>query len=229
LLSEHLDSENKLKCNKNDINTVRLCNGDGRFTCLCQSKESSTSSKTLVEPVRPKCKVMSELVPTIAFDNREHDRTKYMCPRVEVVETNHLRCHLPKDNGLGGPFNVTVERNQGLGVATLTTTFLQRPVITGVKASADFQAGPLTLTGYWLGKNDQNLLVVRIGDKKCLNVQRTLMTEGSEHPEEGQLKCTLEKGPLSGPGGLDVRIFAKDVPTTDLNKGVNAELRMDVA
>ena len=228
LLSEHLDSENKLKCNKNDINTVRLCNGDGRFTCLCQRKESSTSSKTVVEPVRPKCKVMSELVPTIAFDNREHDRTKYMCPRVEVVETNHLRCHLPKDNGLGGPFNVTVERNQGLGVATLTTTFLQRPVITGVKASADFQAGPLTLTGYWLGKNDQNLLVVRIGDKKCLNVQRTLMTEGSEHPEEGQLKCTLEKGPLSGPGGLDVRIFAKDVPTTDLNKGVNAELRMDV-
>ena len=228
LLSEHLDSENKLKCNKNDINTVRLCNGDGRFTCLCQRKESSTSSKTVVEPVRPKCKVMSELVPTIAFDNHEHDRTKYMCPRVEVVETNHLRCHLPKDNGLGGPFNVTVERNQGLGVATLTTTFLQRPVITGVKASADFQAGPLTLTGYWLGKNDQNLLVVRIGDKKCLNVQRTLMTEGSEHPEEGQLKCTLEKGPLSGPGGLDVRIFAKDVPTTDLNKGVNAELRMDV-
>jgi hypothetical protein len=230
LLSEHLDSDSKLKCDKNDVNTVEHCNGGGRFTCLCQRKGHKNGRDTSeMVAVRPKCKVNAELVPAISFDDREDERAKYTCPRVEVVETNHLRCHLPKDNGLGGSMNVTVVRNQGLGKATISAQFLQRPVITGVKASEDFQSGPLTLVGYWLGNNkNNNLFTVMIGDKKCMNVQRKLLTEGNEHPEEGTLTCVLEKGSLSGPGGLDVRIYAKDISTADMNKGVNAELRINV-
>ena len=86
--------------------------------------------------------------------------------------------------------------------------------------------------GYWLGKDGgtNNLLTVMIGDKKCLHVRRTLVSsnDGAEHPEQGTLTCVLEKGPLSGPGGLDVRIYAKGVSTADLKKGVNADLQMNV-
>ena len=38
----------------------------------------------------------------------------------------------------------------------------------------------------------------------------------------------MEKGPLRGSGGLDVRIYSKGVSNADLEKGVNAELRMNI-
>jgi len=115
---------------------------------------------------------VAERVPVVTFVGREYKRKDYKCPRVQVISTNKLICHLDKDNSLGGPFNVTVTRNNGLGVAMKEIEFLQRPVITGVKASEDFQGGPLTLTGFRLGNNDDNLLTVMIGTKKCLNVKR---------------------------------------------------------
>jgi hypothetical protein len=47
-------------------------------------------------------------------------------------------------------------------------------------------------------------------------------------PEEGKLECVLEKGPLKGAGGLDVRIYAKGVSNAVIEKGVNAELRINI-
>ena len=132
----------------------------------------------------------------------------------------------------GCPHNVTVTRNEGPGIAIGPTEFLRRPVITGVHASDDFSSGPLTLNGYYLGQNDVNpmMTVMMIGKKKCLNIKRTLLTGASSgtHPHEGKLECMLEKGPLKGSDGLDVRLYANGVSNADQEKGINAELKMNV-
>ena len=167
LLSGHVDVQEKEKCTPEHPK----CNGGGRYVCVCKHPlfGHDANKNTLS---RPQCKVVAERVPVVTFVGREYKRKDYKCPRVQVISTNKLICHLDKDNSLGGPFNVTVTRNNGLGVAMKEIEFLQRPVITGVKASEDFQGGPLTLTGFRLGNNDDNLLTVMIGTKKCLNVKR---------------------------------------------------------
>ena len=167
LLSSHVDVLEKEKC----TSTHPKCNGGGRYTCVCKHPLfGHDTAKNIVS--RPQCKVVAERVPTVTFVNREHERKDLKCPRVEVINANKLICHLEKDNSLGGPMNITVSRNNGLGIATKNMEFYQRPVITGVKASEDFQGGPLTLTGFWLGNNEDNLLTVMIGAKKCLDVKR---------------------------------------------------------
>jgi len=74
------------------------------------------------------------------------------------------------------------------------------------------------------------MTVMMIGKKKCSNIKRTLLTGASSgtHPHEGKLECMLEKGPLKGSDGLDVRLYANGVSNADQEKGINAELKMNV-
>ena len=76
------------------------CNGDGEFTCSCPLK-SSKGVKSKFISIRPLCKVVSERVPTVTFTSRDYERKDYNCPRVEVINSNKLICHLEKDNSLG--------------------------------------------------------------------------------------------------------------------------------
>ena len=76
------------------------CNGDGMFTCSCPLK-SSKNVKSRFISIRPLCKVVSERVPTVTFTSRDYERKDYACPRVEVINSNKLICHLEKDNSLG--------------------------------------------------------------------------------------------------------------------------------
>jgi hypothetical protein len=186
---------------------------------------------------RPLCKVDAKKVPTIVFrsdeDNEDMDgdgegdnQPTYTCPRVSVDHPTQLRCHLPKDNGLGGPTNVTVIRRGGNGgEASMLFTLMNRPVITEIRMPHEF-GGPLTLRGQNFGTKE-NAMTVRVGPKHCLGVARTFATE-----EGGldTLTCEVEAGEIAAGGddGLDIRIFAKDVPPADPRQGVRAEMRAEI-
>jgi hypothetical protein len=213
-----------------------LCNGGGRYTCSCVHPTYPTDEKSRVLS-RPLCKVDAKKVPTIVFrsdeDNEDENgdgegdnQPTYTCPRVSVDHPTQLRCHLPKENGLGGPTNVTVIRRGGNGgEATMVFTLLDRPVITEIAMPREF-GGPLTLRGHHFGTKE-NAMTVRVGPKHCLDVTRTF---ANKEGELDTLTCQVEAGEIAAGGddGLDVRIFAKDIPPADPRQGVRAEMRAEI-
>ena len=42
------------------------------------------------------------------------------------------------------------------------------------------------------------------------------------------MTCLLEKGPLTGSGGLDVRVYAQGISNANQEKGVSADLQMNI-